>query len=335
MVKKKRQGPVLAVKIIVMPVLVAVAVFGIRVLLQPLYLQRLESESTTPLLEYTEAVKRFAALQNAYDTVSFNPCCSPQLLTHTMRTEKVYILIHDYTNCPCQFGRFAGLIFNNNSNVIIFPLPGHGLKDRMADAHSGITAEDLVRKVDRVLDIGSGLGKKMVVLGVSAGAVLAAWAGQTRRDVEKVILITPAFNYRVISRSNRTLTVKLLLSLPNRYRWYDQVLKEEGMPAHVYPRYATRAIAHIVRIGMFLEKMLELQAPLAKSFVVITNGNDSLADNRVTERYVDHLKKYRVEMMTYEFPARMNLGTDIIDPFRTEEQIEKVYPQIMKIIDRQ
>jgi esterase/lipase len=333
MANKKRRIAVFLVIITTLPVLLAAA-FSLRVLVQPLYLQRLQSNAG-PLLDYAEAVERFSAYRNVYDSTSFNPDCVPRLLTHNTRTERVFILIHDYTSCPCQFNKLADLLFDKNCNVLMLPLPYHGLKNRMTEVHSRVTAEELVRHIDTCIDIGSGLGKRVVLLGVSAGAVLAAWAGQTRSDIASVIMITPTFSYRLISGTNRTLAVKVLLSLPNMYRWYDQVLETEGVPVHAYPRYATHTIAQIIRVGMFLEKLLEVQAPLTRSFVVITNANDSLADNTVTGNYTDNLKKYSVELTTYEFPAQTNLGSDIIDPLHTDEQTSMVYPQLMKIICRQ
>jgi len=299
----------------------------------PLQLYRLQSHPE-PLWSYEQAVERIDRLKTEYDTTSHNIICGPQLLTHGNQTPHVIVLIHNYMNCPHQFSVLAQRLFENGYNVLQVPLPRHGYREKLNHEQSWLTAEELTSYADSLCDIAAMIGKKVVVLGVSAGGVVAAWAGHMRSDVESVLLITPLFYKKGISYPSQNLATRILLTIPNYYTWIDPVLKEDGTPDHIYPRYSSRALGQLFRLSIYIQKLSKNKAPLAKKFTIITNANDTIADNDVTHHYISQLRKHGVSVTTYEFPERMQLGSDIIDPSRTYEQISDVYPQILKMVSR-
>jgi pimeloyl-ACP methyl ester carboxylesterase len=205
----------------------------------------------------------------------------------------------------------------------------------MTSAHEMMTAEELTTYCDSLLDISSMLGKKSILVGVSAGAVIAAWAAHMRSEIASVVLITPAFFYQDLPLSNHFMAANMLAAVPNVYKWFDPVLKEEGTSQHIYPRYATHARAQFLRLSLFVIKQNKKYQPLTKEYIIITNANEKTVDNTVTLQFISQLKKHGVRVKTYEFSKRLQLGSDIIDPTRTDEQIDIVYPVIVEMVTRQ
>ena len=330
----KKSKVINKLKVVFLIIFAIVICSGAWIFMRPLQYYRLQS-NPEPQWSYERAVEKMEQLKDAFDTTVFNPLCRPQLLTRGTQTQHVIVLIHNYTNCPRQCHTFANCLFEEGYNVVLLPLPRHGYKDRLTGAQAGITAEELVAYTDGACDIASMIGKKVVVVGFSAGALMAAWAGQVRSDVTSVLLVTPIFNYRNTPFSRENISARLLLTLPNYYWWYDPVLKEEGATEYKYPRYASKAVGQLLRFSLYVQKLAEKKTPLARHYSIITNANDTIADNAVTKQYITRLEKHGITVTTYEFPKRLQLGSDIIDPSYPDERVEVVYPQLMKMISRQ
>jgi carboxylesterase len=87
---------------------------------------------SNPAKSYAEAVQRIQALQTT-NAAKMNPECITEFMTHGQKTDKVIILAHGYTSCPAQFKELGQHFYDLGYNVLIAPLPHHGLADRMTD----------------------------------------------------------------------------------------------------------------------------------------------------------------------------------------------------------
>lgn len=178
-----------------------------------------------PAQSYQEAIFMLNNLEVKDDNPEINPVCKSILLTHGKKTEKVLIVFHGYTNCPKQFEQFAQLFYNKGYNVFIPRIPHHGLKDRLTNDLSNLTANELAQFTDEAIDIGQGLGEQVYITGISAGGVMAAWAGQYR-DVKKTVPIAPIFAYSY-PKSMALPMSNLVRVLPEHYRWWDEATKDQ------------------------------------------------------------------------------------------------------------
>ena len=75
-----------------------------------------------------------AALQ-AQEAAGDNPQCATQFLTHGKKTAHVIAFVHGYSNCPQMFMQLGQQFYALGYNVLIVPLPHHGLADRLTDVH--------------------------------------------------------------------------------------------------------------------------------------------------------------------------------------------------------
>ena len=93
------------------------------------------SSHPNPVQSYKEALERINQLQTQ-EPPGMNPVCEIQLMTHDKKVDRVIILVHGYTNCPQQFKELGQRFYNLGYNVLIAPLPHHGLADRMTEAQA-------------------------------------------------------------------------------------------------------------------------------------------------------------------------------------------------------
>ncbi len=286
-----------------------------------------------PAQNYEDAVQRIETLL-AQEPPDMNPACRLQFLTHNQQVERVIVLVHGYTMCPQQFHELGLSFYDLGYNVLIAPLPRHGLSDRMTDEHSQLKAEELANYADDMVDIANGLGKQVVIAGISGGGVVTAWAAQYRADIDLAVVISPGFGFQQIPTPLTVPAANVFLTLPNSFNWWDASLQLQIKPDYSYPRYSTRALAEILRLGSAVQVAAQREPPAAQSILMVTNANDTSVNNSLTAQVVRDWQEHHATLATYEFGAELQLGHDLIDPTQPNERIDVVYPKLIELITR-
>jgi alpha-beta hydrolase superfamily lysophospholipase len=308
-------------------VLAVLFLMGI-VLFRPLPVRTLGSRPA-PAHDYGEAERRISAIRGR-EGDRIIPDARVQFLTHGERTNQAIVFVHGYTNCPRQFAKFGELFFRRGYNVLVANLPRHGLPDRMNDAQSELTAEELAAYADEMADIACGLGRRVTFAGLSCGGVVSAWAWAFRPDVSAGVLMAPAFGLRMIPMPLTCPMVNLFSILPNFYGWFNPVGKADGTPPHTYPRFSTRALREILRLAYAVRSRVREKPPVGKDLLVVTNPKDWAVNNAMMERILREWERVRVSCRHRQFDAALNLDHDFIEPDQTKQPVELTYPLLME-----
>jgi carboxylesterase len=290
-----------------------------------------KSANPKPIADYVQAVHQIDLLRAAeQDTV--NPLCQTQLLTHGQKTPRVIVFVHGNTSCPLQFSALAKLFYAQGDNVLLGRLPHHGLTNRLTDDLQNLTAEELVAFVDTIVDAAHGLGEQVTLAGISAGGVIVSWGAQYRSDVQQAVIMSPAFGFSAVPTIATKPAMNVALVLPNSFAWWDENLKEQGSPPHVYPRYSTHALAQYLRLGFAVQDAARQRKPAAQSIVVITNASDPSVNNALTADLVKQWRAHGGAIRTFEFDAGLGLGHDFVDPTLPGQPIDIVYPRLVQLV---
>ena len=314
--------------------LIILAILGIlaAILFTPWNISGLVSHAN-PVQSYTEASQRIQALQTR-DASKMNPDCITQFMTHGQKTDQAIIFVHGYTNCPAQFKELGQRFYDLGYNVLIAPLPHHGLADRLTDEQAQLSADELASYADQMVNIADGLGEQITMAGISGGGVTTAWAAQNRKDVNLAVLISPGFGFKQIPTAATAPTMNLVSILPDTFVWWDDTLKENELPLHTYPRYSKHALAQILRLGFAVQREAGQQTPAAAKILVITNANDTSVNNELTAKVVSAWTRSGANIATYEFPASLGYAHDLIDPSQPYQSVDTIYPQLIELITK-
>ena len=305
-----------------------ILLLAIFLLLQPWGVSSLHS-NPKPAKTYLEAVQRIQKM-DAVDSAAMNPLCRITFLTQGQKTERAIVLVHGYTSCPYQFFELGKQFYDIGYNVLIAPMPYHGLADRMTDAHAQLTAEDLAAYADEVVDIAQGLGEKVTMMGLSVGGVVTAWAAQNRSDIELAVLVSPAFGYGVVPPNLTAAAMNTYLLLPNGYDWWNPAKQEQGGVPHGYPRYSKHALAQALRLGFSVQQSAKKQKP-PTPLLLITNANDHQINNERTAEIAALWRKNGAKLEVHEFSETLQLKHDLIEPLNQKEKTEEiVYPHLLE-----
>jgi esterase/lipase len=284
-----------------------------------------------PVATYAEAVGRIEAWANQA-SADILPEGRLQFLSHGRKTDGAVVFVHGYTNCPQQFGVLGQLFFERGYNVLIAPLPYHGLADRLTTAHAKLRAADLAAYGDRVADIAQGLGAAVTVTGISMGGVVSAWVGQYRRDVTLAVPISPALGMYVIPAPLTGLVAGAARRLPNQFQWWDPVHRADDGLDYGYPRYATHTLGEMVHLGLAVRRSAQTRPPAARALLVVTNANDRAVNNIVTRALVQAWQRQGATVRTFEFEASLELLHDLIDPNQRGQRVNIVYPKLLELM---
>jgi len=266
-----------------------------------------------PAQSYAEAVQRIDAWK-ADRAAEMNPVCVTQFLTHGEKTEKAIVLVHGYSGCPMQFKELGDQFYALGYNVLIAPLPHHGLADRKTPEQGQLTAKELATYADQVVDIAQGLGEEVTIMGASGGGLVTAWAAQNRSDVDVAVVIAPAFGYKVIPTYLTAPAMNIVLLQPDVLVWNDPARGDKPVPDYDYPGYSKHALAQILRLGFAIRLEALQKAPVAKEIIVVTNAADDSVNNALTAIVARNWQKHGAQLVEYEFPASLKLQHDLIDP---------------------
>jgi len=169
----------------------------------------------------------------------------------------------------------------------------------------------------------------------ACGALVTAWAAQQRRDIDLAVLISPGFGFKAIPSVVTPLVAWAWRVLPNSYIWDDPRKKAESPRVENYLRLSTRALGQILRLSQSIQVLARQKPPAAGSILVITNLNDPAVDNVVTDKVVALWRtRWDSDVQTYQFPAELGMGHDVISVDAPNMDVSVVYPKLLELIDR-
>jgi esterase/lipase len=253
-----------------------------------------------------------------------------KLLLHGEIRPRAAVLFHGLSASPAQFVRFAYALYRDGHNVIVPRLPRHGHRDRLSTALADLTADDLRAFARESVELGQGLGERVVVAGFSLGGLLATWIAQ-RYAIERVVAIAPFFGMSWMPSRWLANFTDFMLKLPNFFGWWDPLAREKQAPAHGYPRFATHAVANSLLIAR--EVLAGADAGIAaKELIFVTNAREAAINNRAVRKMEELLRASDPARLRHVVLTGIPLSHDIIEPFRHPAVAENVYPKLLDLL---
>lgn len=286
-----------------------------------------------PAPDYAGALQRFARMQ-AYDDATVHPSCRSRLLSHGDRVDRAVVLLHGITTCPQQFLALGESLYRRGHNVLIPRMPYNGIADRKTSNLHPLRAEDLRDYGDLSLDIACGLGTTVTVAGLSVGGVVAAWLAQHRAEVERVVLIAPALGLWSAGRRWRTRMAFFLFPLlpPIQTEWIWKPVA--GVPSYTYPGHSTRALGQVLRLSAATFRAAAAHPPGARSAGLVTSQADTQVNRFIAWQLAGLWREHGLlRFESYEFAAAQQVPHDMIDPAQPDQQVDTVYPVLIRMIE--
>lgn len=231
-----------------------------------------------PLASYSAAVARISATGRYEDRLPLAPVGHSIAMLHGSRTETAVVVIHGYTNMPSQFALIEKGYYDSGANVWAPRMPYHGYSDRMTGDLAKLTPEKIAAYSDSAIDVGHGLGRHVVVIGLSGGGTIASWAAAERPDVTQAVVMAPLLLPKGMPAWSVRPFARALMVIPNVFEWWDSKLKTAN-PGPAYQRFATRGIASFLLLGQrAIADAQRRRYPARGDIVLLANANDESVD---------------------------------------------------------
>jgi pimeloyl-ACP methyl ester carboxylesterase len=289
----------------------------------------------SPAASFEEALAKFENLRRDESSRPLRPEGASRLFHHGQKTGRVFVLLHGLTNCPEQFVPLAKILHAKGANVVLPRARLAGFADRLNNDQGHQTAQDLIDQAAVGLDIASGLGDRVTLIGLSGSAVAAGWVAQNRDGIHDVMLIAPFFGMYGVPPSVIDVTAVTLSRLPNFYQWWDASKKENlPGPLYAYPRFGTHCMADTIQLSRDVRANLNSKPLLAKRLIFLTTASDRGANNQLTNEIAAQLKAREGEkVITYEFPESLGIPHDMIDPAQPGANTNLSYSKILELVE--
>ena len=275
-------------------------------------------------MSYADALLRIGLRQRQDDSVAVANGRSI-LMTHGNRAPRVYVLLHGFTDAPTQFAAVGGHLFAEGANVYIPRLPHHAERVSPLRAIGRVKSDELARFADSTTQIARGLGDTIVVVGLSAGGVLAGWITQYHPEVHRTVLIAPAIAPGRIPNGEGTTLVILASKLPEVVRMTAPI--DTARPENI-PGITTRGLAELLRLGQRVRDQAESTSPSAHDIVFLLNE----ADRTVSEDAAIGLARAWAERgatpKVYRFFIGAKLPHNVMELNSHGGNTELVYPVV-------
>ena len=281
-----------------------------------------------PVANYRSAIDQVERRQAADDRV-VAPGGRTLLLTHGVRTPRVDVLLHGFTDSPSQFAELADSLFQRGDNVYVPRLPHHAERSGDARALAGMTAVQLRQTADSAADVATALGDTVVVVGLSVGGTMAAWMGQHRAEVRRVVMIAPAFEAGRVPSRLEGLLINLTERLPNVTR---RSAPDSARPDR-NPGFATHALAEVLRLGKAVEKTADRDPPKAAEFAFMLNDLDRTVSSAGSLKVAREWDAHGARVSVYAFPASLGLPHNVLDGREPGGQPALVLPEVIALTE--
>ena len=271
---------------------------------------------------FDEAVAMVASRQAADDSVVVAGGRSV-LLSHGARTARVFVLLHGFTDLPEQFAIVGQHLFASGDNVYIPRLPRHGERHSSMRSLGRISAEELARFGDSSVTIARGLGDSVIVVGLSAGGVVAASVAQSHADVRRAVLIAPAIAAGLISDDQERGLVILASKLPDIRRTSAPM---DTARSDYVQGITTRGLAQVLRLGQLVREASADHEPGVKDMYLLLNEADHTVSEPaaldVAQQWLDH----GAHVAVYRFPASVKLQHNVMEIDARGGNVGLVFP---------
>ncbi len=236
-----------------------------------------------------------------------NHRCRSRFWLHGEPTAKVFVLFHGLTAAPYQFETLGERLYKAGYNVVVPLLPGHGRAGNWGANNPPPLPEDMAvyqKFVLLWLDRAKALGQSVIVGGLSAGGVLAAWAAIAQTDrVTQALLFAPYL-------SNSNMIVDLISNSSQGYfAWQDQADPARRI-GYAGFRFPALKIFPVLGRRLLTQAVRQTTAPM----LIVSTETDQAVDNADHRALFDTSRSRQPRSWYHCFPIAMAIPHAMMAP---------------------
>lgn len=241
------------------------------------------------------------------------------------RTPYSVVYLHGFSATRQETAPLAELVANSlGANLFETRLSGHGHEE---EALATVRAEDWLRDASEALAIGAAIGERIIVIGTSTGATLAAAMldDPAMSAVDTIVMLSPNFEPRDqnalwLTRPAGPLLARLLVG--ETRSWQPHNAEQGQYWSTSYPMAAAVEMMRLVGLAN-----RRLPAPIEQRLLVFTSPDDSVISPVVALEIIEQTgapQKSIVEIRNPGDPSHHVLAGDVLSAGATQKIAEAI-----------
>ena len=219
-----------------------------------------------------------------------------------MLNKKAILLIHGFAGGAYDYGDLPNdLELINNYKVFTYTLPGHN-----KSIINNVTKEDWIKKseyqIEKIINHGY---KDIYVIGHSMGGVIASYLASKYKEVKKLVLAAPAFQYFKFE-NNKINILESIKVVPTLFKDYDK--------SEVISRIFKVPVSTIREFTSLVKEHHDDIKNIKCPTLIIHGTKDEIVPNSSTAYVYDNIKSSSVLLVEFE-----NLTHDLFINDRYDE----------------
>lgn len=266
-----------------------------------------------PATSYAQAAALIDSIQATESRAPLIPEAGSLAWLHGAPTDTVVVLFQGYTVVPEPFEVIARGYFERGCNVWAPMMPYHGLRDRMTTDLSRLKPQVFRAYADRAVDVAAGLGRHVLVFGISGGGAIATWSAVARNEVNAAVVISPILLPRGTPAWAGCAIARAFQVLPDHYAWWDPDTRDRRSGL-AYPRFSYRGVASLMMMGQWADaEAVRRDRHVPERVVLVWNQSDAFVDGEYTMAHFTRIFGLR-PLHIITVPASARLEHDLITP---------------------
>ena len=188
-----------------------------------------------------------------------------------------------------------------------------------------VRAEELARFGDSTVAIARGLGDTIIVVGLSAGGVIAGSVAQSRAEVKRAVLIAPALAAGTLSDGQEQGLVILASKLP-------EVTRTNAPIDSTRPDYlqgiTTHGLAQVLLLGQYVREASANGAPGAREMFFLLNEGDRTVSEEASLEVARQWNDHGARVEVYRFPGALKLQHNVMEIDARGGNVALVFPVV-------
>lgn len=278
------------------------------------------------------ARERFAVL-GSRDGSEISDAGRSRFYTMPERVALGVVLLHGLTNAPQQWAPFASQLHAAGVSVVIPRFPGHGYRDTHTRAIASVTARDLTNVAALAVDVATAAADRVVVVGLSVGAQIAAALALEDPQIARVICISPFFGIAHLNFGLNVVVTTALDRLPNAFLPWDPRGGASETPPYAYPRFPTRVLGECLALALTVQRGARRGVVPSGDVRFLLNAKEPACNNALAVETSRHWNRARAGSSVLQTAPDFPPTHDVVDEHNPQARPDVVYPRIRALVD--
>ena len=205
-----------------------------------------------------------------------------------MLFRKAILLIHGFAGGTYEEEEFANYLeLNNDFDVFQFTLPGHEKNLSKIDRNEWINASE--EQVEWLIKNGY---NKIYLIGHSMGGVIATYLASKYKEIKKLVLAAPAFQYLNVIKDDLNMGKSLKLA--------PKIVKDYGSD-EIIARMLKLNVSVLKEFIEFIKENYDYPKYITCPVLIIQGDNDSLVPVPSSQYVYDSVKSKNKKLIILEY----------------------------------